>query len=148
MQAFCGFNMGNRGSTQCFNTEKKPDDRESCKTKTNLLFEFSIILITIVCRNGNETNMTLDNTFEKRALTIIEAAEYACVSRATIENWITKGLLPFEELPSRGKGAYCFRRIRKNDLDIFINKFYNNDSAYNSNKNNKIEGLFLLPRNT
>ena len=92
----------------------------------------------------NESN----KIYEKRAFSIKEAAEYACVSRATIDNWLIKGILPFEELPGRGKGAYCFRRIRKIDLDAFLNKFYNIDSEYNSNKNKEINGLFLLPRNT
>ena len=33
----------------------------------------------------------------KRALTISLAAEYACVSRGTIENWMAKRILPFED---------------------------------------------------
>ena len=62
--------------------------------------------------------------YDKRAFNINEAAEYACVSRGTIENWLNKGLIPYEELPSRGKGLYHYRRIRKKDLDDFLNKFY------------------------
>lgn len=45
----------------------------------------------------------------KRALTIGEAAEYACVSRSTVQNWLISGKLPYEELPSIGSGTYCFR---------------------------------------
>jgi excisionase family DNA binding protein len=56
--------------------------------------------------------------FEKRAFSIAEAALYACVSRGTIEGWLARGLIPFEELP--GSGAYRFRRIRKVDLDVFL----------------------------
>ncbi len=56
---------------------------------------------------------------EKHAFSIKEAAEYACVSRSTVENWFNKGLLPFEELLGRGKGLYHYRRIRKKDLDEF-----------------------------
>ena len=63
---------------------------------------------------------------KKRALTISEAAEYACVSRATVQNWIVSGMLPYEVLPGRGKGTNCFRRIRKSDLDEFLNIHYCN----------------------
>jgi excisionase family DNA binding protein len=69
----------------------------------------------------------------KRALSIAEAARYACVSRGTIENWLTKGILPCEELPSRGNGAYRFRRIRKQDLEEFLDKsYYKTESKTNS----------------
>ena len=88
-----------------------------------------------------------DKTFNKRALTIKEVSEYACVSRSTVENWLVKGVLPFEELPSRGEGSYCFRRIRKTDLDNFLNQFYQKHSIQKSN-NKKSKELFLLPRNT
>lgn len=86
-------------------------------------------------------------TLDKRAFSIKEAAEYACVSRGTIENWLAKGLLPFEELPGRGKGSYCFRRIRKNDLDEFLNRFYTNTYSLISNKRSDKKELVLLPRN-
>ena len=59
---------------------------------------------------------------DKRAFTITEAAEYACVSRGTLRNWVVSGLLPYEELPSRGDGSHKFRLIRKLDLDDFLNK--------------------------
>jgi excisionase family DNA binding protein len=85
-------------------------------------------------------------SFDKRAFTIREAAEYACVSRGTVDNWLSKGILPFEELPSRGKGNYCFRRIRKSDLDEFLNKFYSNNHSLFSNKHSDKSGMFLLPR--
>ena len=61
---------------------------------------------------------------KKRAFAIYEATDYACVSRGTIQNWIVSGLLPYEELPGRGKGCYKFRLIRKHDLDEFLNKHY------------------------
>ena len=87
--------------------------------------------------------------FDKRALTIQEVAQYACVSRGMVENWLKWGLLPFEELPSRGKGAYCFRRIRKSDLDDFLNKYYQqNSQSVNSIKEKDSEKVFLLPRNS
>jgi excisionase family DNA binding protein len=87
--------------------------------------------------------------FNKRAFTIKEAAEYACVSRATVENWLIRGILPFEELPSRGNGAYCFRRIRKNDLDAFLNNHYQQNSfSDKQNKNKEYRELILLPLNS
>ena len=85
----------------------------------------------------------------KRALTINEAAKYACVSRGMIENWLSWGLMPFEELPSRGKGAYCFRRIRKSDLDDFLNKYYQQNSQSKiTNKYTESKELILLPRDS
>jgi len=62
--------------------------------------------------------------FDKRALSISEASKYACVSEATVRNWITSRLIPFEELPGRGNGSNNFRRIRKMDLDKFLDKHY------------------------
>ena len=81
---------------------------------------------------------------QKRALTVQEAANYACVSRGTIENWLIKHLLPFENLPGSGSGKYCFRRIRKCDLDEFLNKFYIEKRENNNLKNNN--KIVLLPR--
>lgn len=60
----------------------------------------------------------------KRALTVAEAARYACVSRGTLELWLAKRLLPFEELPGQGNGRKKFRRIRHADLDAFLDKHY------------------------
>ena len=89
------------------------------------------------------------NTYNKRAFSIKEVAEYACVSRATVENWLIRGILSFEELPSRGKGAYCFRRIRKNDLDEFLNKYYQQNSFSDKpNENKEFREMILLPRNS
>ena len=85
---------------------------------------------------------------QKRALTIAEAAEYTCVSQGTIENWLAKGILPFEELPSRGNGQYRFRRIRREDLNTLLNSNYKQPQKKENNKpqKNKKE-LILLPRN-
>jgi len=88
-----------------------------------------------------------NETFNKRALSIREAALYACVSRGTVDNWLAKGMLPYEELPSRGKGKYCFRRIRKTDLDVFLNKFYQKNDVSISYKSKENKGIILLPRN-
>ena len=64
-----------------------------------------------------------DTTYDKRALTIKEAAEYACVYRSTVKNWIARGILPYEDLPGEGSGSHRFTRIRKEDLDGFLNNF-------------------------
>jgi len=60
----------------------------------------------------------------KRAFSVSEAAEYACVGRSTLEGWITKRLLPYEELPGRGDNKYRFLRIRKKDIDAFLDSHY------------------------
>ena len=83
-------------------------------------------------------------TYEKRALTVKEVAEYACVGRTTVEGWLNRGLLPCEELPGRG-GRYRFRRIRRADLERFL------DESYRSNHQEKqrdSEKIILLPRGT
>ncbi|MCP4726720.1 MAG: helix-turn-helix domain-containing protein [bacterium] len=64
--------------------------------------------------------MTIEKTKIKRAYTIQETAEYAGVSRGTVLNWLENRLLPFEVLPGRGKGKKRFIRIRKTDLDRFL----------------------------
>ena len=88
-------------------------------------------------------------TINKRALTIQEVAQYACVSRGMVENWLNWGLLPFEELPSRGKGVYCFRRIRKSDLDDFLNRYYRQyPQSEKTNKPIELKKLNLLPRDS
>ena len=88
----------------------------------------------------------LEEMQNKRAFTIKEAAEYACVSRGTLENWISKGLLPFEELPGRGTGTYCFKRIRKEDIDTLLSRYYRRNKP-NPKKELRDE-LILLPRNS
>jgi len=81
----------------------------------------------------NEKNQDL-----KRALTIAEAAEYACVSRGIIESWLSQGLLPFEELPGtgEGKGIQRFRRIRRVDLEDFLGRHYRCEKQENHSNNN------------
>ncbi len=93
-----------------------------------------------------EIDMNNIENSNKRALTIKEAAEYACVSRGTVENWLAKGLLPYEELPGRGKGIYNYRRIRKKDIDEFLNRLYRQSNFSERRKSNS--KLILLPRNT
>ena len=80
----------------------------------------------------------------KRALTISEAAEYACVSRGTMENWLIKRLLPFEEFPGRGNGTQKFRRIRLSDLNKFLDSHY--CESRQRNKAEKSEPLILLKK--
>lgn len=81
---------------------------------------------------------------DKRAFSISEAAKYACVSRATLHNWVVSGIIPFEELPGRGDGSHKFRLIRKIDIDEFLNQHYH--KSYENSKNEKSHDLILLPK--
>ena len=81
---------------------------------------------------------------DKRALNIAEAAQYACVSRGTIEHWLSTKLLPFEELPSHGRGRKRFLRIRQVDLDKFLNAHYCIQSK--DRRVEEHEELTLLPK--
>ena len=78
----------------------------------------------------------------KRAFTIAEAAEYACVSRGTLTCWITSGQLPYEDLPGRGDGSHKFRLIRKQDLDEFLDRHYSVTGEKNNRK--KQDKLLIL----
>lgn len=86
-----------------------------------------------------------NKVIEKRALTISEAAEYACVSRGTVKNWLVSGILPVEELPGRGEGTQKFIRIRRDDLDEFLDSCYQKPAHKDRVNNN--EKLILLPKN-
>ena len=61
---------------------------------------------------------------DKRILNVSQAAEYSGYSRSTIISWIINGLLPYESPPGLGDGKYRTRKIRKDDLDRFLNKYY------------------------
>ena len=74
--------------------------------------------------------MKAETKYDKRAFTIKEAADYACVSETTIRNWIFSGIIPFEELPGSGDNLRRFRLIRKSDLDEFLNGHYNKSRQY------------------
>ncbi len=85
---------------------------------------------------------------EKRLLTIQQAADYIGVSRATLHGWLARGIMPYEELPSRG-GVYHFRRIRRADLDEFLNSNYRAKKAEQSASPAGKTGtgsIFLLPK--
>ena len=88
--------------------------------------------------------MDRNDTNSKRALTIAEAAKHACVGTGTVRNWITSRVIPFEELPSHGKGHRKFRLIRKNDLDEFLDSHLRKPNQPNKAKPKK--ELILLPR--
>jgi len=85
-------------------------------------------------------------TLDKRALTILEAAEYACVSRGIVGAWLAKGLLPYEELPGNGSGSYRFRRIRKADLDEFLDRCHKDATAFHARRTE--QKVTLLPRSS
>ena len=82
---------------------------------------------------------------QKRSLSISETAAYACVSRATVENWISRRILPYEELPGRGSGAQRFRRIRVDDLQVFLDSHYHRSNRDHKEKSE--DELILLPKN-
>ena len=86
----------------------------------------------------------LNTPITKRAFSISEAADYACVSRATLRNWIIIKLLPCEELPGRGDGSHKFRLIRKQDLDLFLNENYHDTN--NKSINNNSDKLILMEK--
>jgi excisionase family DNA binding protein len=86
--------------------------------------------------------------FNKRAFTVHETAEYACVSRGTVENWIIKGLIRYEELPGTGHKQH-FRRIRKIDIDDFLDKNLCAGKEPAMRKNNREPvSIFLKPKST
>ena len=89
-------------------------------------------------------NCTNNNFEKKRALTVEEAAKYACVSRAMVENWIAKRLIPYELLPGRGDGKYRFKRIRRTDLDAFLDSCYQPPEQIKPRE--KLKRMELLPR--
>ena len=84
------------------------------------------------------------DVMHKRALTISEASEYACVSKATVRNWIQSGLIPYEVLPGRGDGSRRHRLVRISDLDEFLNKHYH--TSHKKENEIVIEELILLPK--
>ena len=83
-----------------------------------------------------------DNHLYKRALSIKEASDYLCVSRGTIENWMSQGLLPYEEYPGRGSEDRRFRRIRLEDLESFLKGHYKR-----TQQTSKSNSITLLPAN-
>jgi hypothetical protein len=83
---------------------------------------------------------------ERRAFNVSKAAEYACVSRGTMEAWLTKGLIPYEDLPSTGE-RNRFRRIRKSDLDAFLDKHRSvGKNTAEPFMKPSLDGVFLLPK--
>lgn len=88
--------------------------------------------------------MSKEPSTEKRAFSIAEAAQHACVSRGMIENWLRNGILSFEELPGSGAGKNRFRRIRRSDLDTFLDAQYQSTKKADKQDRGNVQ---LLPRN-
>ncbi|MCE5273081.1 helix-turn-helix domain-containing protein [bacterium] len=85
------------------------------------------------------------NLKDKRAFSISEAARYAAVSRGTICSWLESGRLPFEELPT--SGSYRFRKVRRVDLDSFLDRHYQDGSRKKEPpQEHRPSEWFLLPR--
>tara|TARA_R110000824_G_scaffold267826_4_gene456629 strand:+ start:512 stop:724 length:213 start_codon:yes stop_codon:yes gene_type:complete len=59
---------------------------------------------------------------ENEWFTIPKAAKLAGVSAPTMRKWIASDLIEVAYLPSIGSGKYRHGRIRKRDIDDFINK--------------------------
>ena len=87
-----------------------------------------------------------DNLLNKRSFTIAEAAEYICVGRSTVEIWLAKGLLAYEELPSSGSGSHRFLRIRKVDLDEFNDRHYKRNIEVSDTNQITQKKLILMPK--
>ncbi|MFC1556964.1 helix-turn-helix domain-containing protein [candidate division KSB1 bacterium] len=92
--------------------------------------------------------MSVDTIEDKRVLSIAEAARYTSMSRGLIEYWLDHGLLPFEELPSTGTGAHRLRRIRRRDIDEFLDNYYTvqNEPVNEPVKESRINEVTLLPK--
>jgi len=86
-----------------------------------------------------------DKYSQKRTLSIQQAADWIGVSRASFMGWLNRGLIPFEQLPGRGKGIQQFRRIRIADLETFCEEHYKK-IRQPSTDGKKSESLTLLPR--
>ncbi|MFC1552371.1 helix-turn-helix domain-containing protein [Candidatus Latescibacterota bacterium] len=83
---------------------------------------------------------------DKRVMNITQAAGYIGVSRSVVETWLSKGMLPYEELPSCGSGSHRFRRIRVADIDEFLEKYYKQNKV-NKDENKQIhKDIVLLPK--
>lgn len=80
---------------------------------------------------------------KKRAFTIAETAVYVGVSETTVRNWIAADMIPYEELPGRGKGSYRFRLIRMVDIDDFLDKHYHD---HKKERKQYQDDLILLPK--
>lgn len=80
----------------------------------------------------------------RKILSINGAAQYSGYSRAVVEYWLNSGLVPFEEVPTPGQKNRC-RRIRKTDLDTFLEDHLRRNLAAASSRH-KTESLILLER--
>ena len=82
--------------------------------------------------------------YDKRILSVNKAAQYAGVSRGVFDDWIRKGFIHYEELPGRGKGYRRFIRVRRDNLDAFL------DERRTRNTNQTVPerpgGMALKPR--
>ena len=81
----------------------------------------------------------------KPLLSIPEATRYSGFSRGMITNWLDAGVIPYVDLPpGRGKGVYRNRRIRRVDMDAFLEKYYHTGRP--NRKVTTADPIILLPR--
>ncbi len=81
-----------------------------------------------------------------RVLNVSQAAEYIGVSRSVVETLLSKGILPYEELPSCGNGSHRFRRIRVADINEFIDKHYQQNNGSPKVDKRIHKDIFLMPK--
>ena len=73
------------------------------------------------------------------------AARYLGVSRGTIDHYLAKGILPYEDRPpGRGKGIYRNIRIRRTDLDRLREMWYRTKAP--KRQTERPDRIILLPR--
>lgn len=61
-------------------------------------------------------------SFTPEVLTLDAAAHYLSVSKRQIEEYVAKGTIPAIRLPAAAEGHLRRARIRKVDLDLFIER--------------------------
>lgn len=81
----------------------------------------------------------------RRAMSVNQAAKYTGYSRATVEYWLSDCGLPYEEPPTRGS-KNRFRRIRRSDLDEFLDRHYKMQSKRRRGRSIPERRVSLLPR--
>lgn len=80
-----------------------------------------------------------------KLLTVKQAADYIGVARQTLQAWLQRGLLPFIELPAtRPRAVYRFIRLRREDLDDFLERHYRRSAI--ADKPAKSLSNQLIPR--
>lgn len=87
-----------------------------------------------------------DHRGERMLMSVSEASRYTGYGREMIEYWIDRCGLPFEQPPTPGR-KNRFRRIRKADLDAFLETHYRREPQRQERvQENEREKVTLLPK--